>query len=344
MKILLIGLCSLLISCAQINSKHQELFIASESTTSNIQPLIRAFEEDNNVRVTLVAKEKTDLLDFLPVSNADLVMSSVSEELELAKQAGLLAAMEPYTITSNVYPRFRDPENYWTGYAYRLRSIFYNLKIPESAIPRNYMDIANPDWKGKVCTRNLDQKYSYALVAWMIEKYGLEYANSWTSGLHSNMAVDPIGRDKDQAIRIIEQKCDISMANSYYYAELFQDEKTRKLAVNHLGIMLPEQTISGSFPLINGIAILKNTKNKELANKFVQHLLSYLPQRWLTDKPSFYPVRSDVPIDGLVQSFGSAAGVKSLPIVDQTPIAKIAPHFDQAKEIIHKAGFVSNNR
>lgn len=339
-RILSVGLCFFISACSQISIKPRELLIASESKTSNIQPLITAFEEANNVKVTLISKEKANLLELISTSDADLVITSVSEELELAKTQNLLAPMDVSDTLIKISKRFRDPDNYWTGFAYRLRSIFYDLKIAKPEIPRDYSVLVEPEWKGRICTRNLDQKYNYAMVSWLIESKGLEYASSWVSGLYQNMATEPTGRDKDQALKILEGKCEVAIANSYYFSELLWDDNTRKTAVNHLGIMLPNQKAEGAFPLVNGIAILMNSKNKELANQFIGYLLNYLSQKWLTDQPSFYPVRADVPVDAIVKYFGHAADVGNSPKIDQTPIFKIAPHFDQAKELIHKAGFV----
>ena len=73
------------------------LVIASEYTGKNIQRVIDAFESSRDVKIEFVTEGKENLLNFIPRAPADMVMTSVGEELDIAKGAGWLQPMSANT-------------------------------------------------------------------------------------------------------------------------------------------------------------------------------------------------------------------------------------------------------
>ena len=334
-----IALLSLL-GAMSVQAQQTELVIAGEGSGSNLAPLVKDFAQKHQVKVRFITQGKEELLNFLEKAPADVVVTSVSDELEIAKTRGLLQKTTAPVDYTKMNVRFYDPDHFWTGYSYRVRSLYYNAKKLKPEEVPTYEELADPKWKGRLCTRNMDQKYNYAFVGWFIAKNGPEKALEWVKGIHENAIQPDKGGDRDQAAKILTDQCDLAIANSYYFSDLLINPKTRAAAADRLGIMIPSQTNGGAFALVNGVAILKQAKQVELANQFVAHLESYMSQRWLADKITVYPVRRDIEPTGLLETYGEAANVNVFPVIEPTPISKSAAQYEQAKSIINKAGYV----
>ena len=318
------------------------LIIAGEGGGTNLAPLIKDFELKTGAKVKIVSQGKEELLDFLGSSGADLVVTSVSDELEVAKKRGLLQKLQSNVAEGIplLHPRLADPDGYWIGYSFRVRSIYFNSKkLTPGEVP-TYEELADPKWKGRLCTRNFDQKYNYSFVSWFMAKHGHEKTAEWLKGIRANAVQPDKGGDRDQAAKILRGECDLAVANSYYFSDLLINPKTRGAAADRLGIMIPNQRAGGAFALVNGAAILKGSRNAGLANKFIEHLESWMSQRWLADKVTVYPVRSDVSPSGLLATYGEAANLFEWPMLDPTTIARAAEFREAAEEAIHKAGYV----
>lgn len=76
--------------------------------------------------------------------------------------------------------------------------IFISRKRVESGVIKNYEDLADARWKGKVCLRPLDHMYNVGLLASMISHRGTAYAKNWFKDMVSNLATTPSGGDRDQ--------------------------------------------------------------------------------------------------------------------------------------------------
>lgn len=335
MKKLAIAFIVMAMSATSAFSK--EVVVAAEGSGGPFAEMVKGFTESTGIAVKFVKPENQSLSDFIPQSKADVVLTSVGEDLEVAKRAGQLQKMTAKIDTKLISPRFRDTDGYWTGYAYRVRSVFFNPnKVDVDAVP-SYEQLADPKWFGKLCTRSMDHKYNHAFVAWYLLHHGEQETKKWLDGIYSN-AIKPIqGYDKIQAQNVAEGKCELAVANSYYLFEVLELPKYRASAANNLAIKLPDQK-TGAFALVNSVAVLKRAKNVKEANQFIEYLESYQSQRWFADALTMYPVRSDVKYIGFLKEYGDTAGVE-VPNIEQTSISKITDKLEKAKQLIKEAGF-----
>lgn len=315
----------------------KEVVVAAEFNGGPFAEMVKGFTAETGIAVKFVKPDNQSLSDFIPQSKADVVLTSVGEDLEEAKRAGQLKKMTAKIDTSLISPRFRDPDGYWIGYAYRVRSVFFNPnRVNVNDVP-SYEQLSDAKWLGKLCTRSMDHKYNHAFVAWYLIHHGEEETRMWLEGIYSN-SIKPIeGYDKIQAQKLAEGKCDIAVANSYYLYEVLEMPKYRIAAANNLAIKLPNQK-TGAFPLVNSVAILKQAQNTKEANQFIEYLESYQSQRWFADALTMYPVRNDVKYIGFLKEYGESAGVE-VPNIEQTSIARITDKIEKAKQLIKEAGF-----
>jgi iron(III) transport system substrate-binding protein len=79
-----------------------------------------------------------------------------------------------------------------------------------------YEELADPQWKGRVCIRAGQHPYNTAMIAAFLAKHGEAKTETWLRGIKANLARKATGGDRDVARDIIGGICDIGIANSYY--------------------------------------------------------------------------------------------------------------------------------
>ncbi len=73
---------------------------------------------------------------------------------------------------------FKDKEGYWTSYTFNTHVIAYNTKmISPAEAPRNYQDLLDPKWKGKLGVDSSDFSWYAAQLEIMGEEKGRDYFN-----------------------------------------------------------------------------------------------------------------------------------------------------------------------
>ena len=81
------------------------------------------------------------------------------------------------------------------AHAPRPRRLASKERVPATAI--TYEDLADPKWKGKICSRSGQHTYNVALVAAMIANHGEAKAEEWLKGVKANLARKPSGGDRE---------------------------------------------------------------------------------------------------------------------------------------------------
>ena len=75
----------------------------------------------------------------------------------------------------------------WFGLTTRGRVVYAsNDRVAQNEI--TYEELADPKWKGKICTRDGQHPYNIALFASMVSHLGKEKAEDWLTGLKNNLA------------------------------------------------------------------------------------------------------------------------------------------------------------
>lgn len=289
-----------------------ELNIYIDSDGSRFFPVVKTFEEQTGIKVNFIKIDDGSFVSRIQSKpgEADLVMSAVANAISEAKSRGLLQKFNTPYIDANVPVEFRDIDDNWFGFQYRIRAMFYNPEKVDVADMPTYEGLSDPKWKGRICVRSGSHPYNINLVAWMIERHGTEYTREWLQGLKNNLAMKPNGNDRTQVKYISEGKCDISLTNSYYYGIMMSNPIERKWALK-ANVFFPNQETSGSFFLVNTIGLLAKANNVENANKFAEFLLTPIVQQWMSNSIYTYSVRTDVPLSRMNETLGSEQGIEN---------------------------------
>jgi iron(III) transport system substrate-binding protein len=149
-------------------------------------------------------------------SPADVLITVDAGRIWRAGGRAAPAGREP-VLERRIPAHLQDPENEWFAFSQRARIIFYD-KDRVAEPPLTYADLADPRYKGMICTRSSSNIYMLSLMAAQIEHMGEDAAKAWAEGLWENRAREPQGGDTDQLRAIVSGECAIAVANTYYFA------------------------------------------------------------------------------------------------------------------------------
>ena len=299
-----------------------------------IQPLFEAFTKDTGVKVSVVSASsglEQRIATEGTNSPADVLLTVDIGRLEDAVRAGITQPIKSATLEQQVAPQYRDPEGHWYGVSMRARVIYASKeRVQERTI--TYEELADPKWKGKICVRSGQHIYNNALFAAYIAHHGLAAAEKWLSGLKANLAQKPSGGDREVARDIAAGKCDIGLANTYYWALMNDKEADKKPWATATTVILPTFKDGGTHVNLSGVVLAKHAPNKANALKLIEWLAGEKAQHMYADMNYEYPVRPGIAINPTIAGYGQLNA-------DPIAIAKVAENKKAAANLVDKVGF-----
>jgi len=234
-------------------------------------------------------------------SPADVLITVDAGRLWRAEQMGLFQPVKSASLESRIPANLREPSGLWYGFSTRARVIAYNKATVKAGEIRNYEDLADAKWKGRVCMRSSTNIYNLSLLGAIIDHLGEAKAEAWAKGVRTNLAMEPKGGDTDQLKAVAAGQCDVTISNQYYYARLLRSSKPDEREVGEkIGIVFPNQASWGTHVNISGAGVLKNAPHRDAAIKFLEYLASDEAQRYFADGNNEWPVVKGVKVDNPV--------------------------------------------
>jgi len=301
-----------------------------------IKPMFDAFTRETGIHVNMVYAKK-GLVERLKQegvnSPADLIFTVDIGRLTDAVDAGVTQPADSAALKAHIPPQYRDPDDQWLGLTARARIIVASKDRVEPGEITTYEDLADPRWKGRVCTRSAKNAYMVALTAAMIAHHGEAKAEEWLRGVKANLARKPQGNDRAQVKAIMEGVCDVAVINHYYMGKMMTNKDQAAWAAS-VNMVFPNQQSYGTHMNVSGMALTKSAPNRENAIKLMVFLSDDLAQAMYAEQNYEYPVKQGVPWSGLLQSFGSYKA-------DDLALAEIARHRKTASKLADKVGYDS---
>ncbi len=331
------GLAALLASAAAPAFADGEINIYSYRQPDLIKPLLDAFTKDTGIKTNVLFLDK-GLVERLQAeganSPADVILTVDISRLTEAKEAGVTQpVVGDAVIEKDIPAAYRDPEGNWFGLTTRGRVVYASKeRVAQNDI--TYEELADPKWKGKICTRDGQHSYNIGLISSMIAHHGEAETEKWLTGLKENLARKPDGGDRDQAKAIFAGECDIALGNSYYVGLMMTNDKEpeQKDWAGAIKVLFPNTKDRGTHVNVSGMALAKNAPNKENALKFMEFLASGEAQKIYAEQVFEYPVMPGAEPSAIVKSFGE---IKP----DSLPLAEIAANRKKASELVDKVGY-----
>ena len=299
-----------------------------------IKPILEEFEKETGIKSKVIFAKK-GLVQRIKregkLSPADVVLTSNFSKLLELKDKDL---SQPYDagslVEKNIPSQFRDQDRHWLALTQRVRNI-YSSKTRMGPLDIRYEDLANAEYKGKICTRSGKHPYNLGLIASMIAHSGEAATETWLKGVKDNLARKPQGNDRGQVKAIKEGLCDLSLGNSYYYGKMLMDKK-QKVWADAVTLNFPNQSDRGVHINVSGAVIAKFAPHKAAALKLLDFLSSDKAQAMYAELNMEYPVKVGVSPSKLVQTWGTFKA-------DPLALNKIAAQRANALRLVDKVKF-----
>ena len=312
----------------------EEVNIYSHRQPELIQPLIDAFTAETGITVNVAFIDK-GMVERLQAegdrSPADLVLTVDIARLTQVIEAGVTQPVQSEVLEANIPAAFRDAADHWFGLTTRARIVYASKERVADGEVTTYEDLADPKWKGRICTRSGTNDYNIALMSAVIAHKGPEAAKAWAEGLKANLARKPEGGDRDQVKAIWAGECDISLGNTYYMGQMVNDPEQKAWA-DSVRIVFPTFEGGGTHMNVSGVALTKAAPNKEAALKLMEWLTSDEAQKIYAETNHEFPVKPGVATSDLVAGWGSFTP-------DALPLTEVAANRATALRIMEEINF-----
>ena len=270
-------------SIALYNGQHSELTRA----------LVDAFEKESGIEVHMRTNDSIVLADQILQegggSPADVYLAENTPELMTLQQHGTLAKLHSSTL-GQVTAQNESPTGEWIGMALRVSSLVYDpARVAAPELPASILDLAKPEWKGKVAIAPTDSDFP-PLVGAVIAAHGTKVAAAWLAGLKRNAVTY---QDEEAVVAAVNRGDAASgLINQYYWYRL-QLELGAKAMHSKLHYF-PNHDV-GSVTNLSGAAVIASSRHPEAAEQFVRFLVSEAGQKIIAQSDDFeYPVRPGV--------------------------------------------------
>ncbi len=304
-----------------------------------IQPILDAFTEETGI-TTNVAYIDKGLVERLQAegarSPADIILTVDISRLAAAKDAGVTQAVDDDALKAAVPANLRDDEGHWYGLTTRARIVYASKERVAEGEVTTYEDLADPKWKGRICTRPGTHDYNLGLIGAMIAHNGVKATEEWLQGVKANLAQKPEGNDRAQVKAIWAGQCDISLGNTYYMGAMLDDPEQVEWA-NSVRIEFPTfENGGGTHVNLSGVAMTASSPNHDAALKFMEFLVSPEAQAIYAAEVDEYPAHPDAMTSERVASWGEFTP-------DDLELTEIAAHRAEALQLVERVDFDAGN-
>jgi iron(III) transport system substrate-binding protein len=293
------GLIAAALSLAPAMAQDNVLNVYSSRHYQTDEALYGNFTKQTGIKINRIEASDDAIIERIrnegARSPADVLITVDAGRLWRAQELGLFQPVKSATLESRIPASFRDPGGQWFGFSLRARVIAYDkTRVKPAEIP-TYEALADPKWKGKICTRSSAHVFNLSLMGAMIDHLGEAQAEAWARGVKGNLARDPKGGDTDQLKAVAAGECELAVVNTYYWARLARSAKPdEKALVEKVGIVFPNQSTWGTHVNVSGAGVLKNAPHRDAAVKFLEYLASDEAQRYFADGNNEWPAVASV--------------------------------------------------
>ena len=300
------------------------------------EALYATFTRQTGIKINRIEAKEDELLERIrnegPNSPADVLLTVDAARLAKADDLGLFAPVKSKLLEERIPANLRSPD--WFAFSTRARVIVINKETVKAEDAQTYEDLANPIFKGKVCSRSGSHPYNISLMAALIAHLGEVKAEEWARGVVANFARTPRGGDTDQIKSVAAGECGVAVSNTYYLARLLRSDKPEdRRVMERVSIIWPDQKSFGTHINISGGGMLKTAPNKESAVKFLEYLASDDAQRYFADGNNEWPAVPSVKVmNPALESMGKFKA-------DSLPVATLAKNAVAAQQIYDRAGW-----
>ena len=275
-----------------------KLTIYSPHDSDPLNAGVKMFEDKYpNVQVDVVADGTGNLLNRIAAESAspmaDVLWGGGADSLAAYKEY-----FQPYKpscidlLDSSLY----DPEYLWIGESPLPMVFLVNTDlVAEADFPQTWKDLADPKWEGKIAFADPASSGSaFTQLCTILMNYGKaedDYAEGWTlvQSMIKNLVIQSGSSGAHKNVDSGEYPIGITLEKAAVQYDTSD--------AGHLKMVYPTD---GTSAVPDGVAIVKDCPNQELAELFVEFVLSAECQTAQNKDFGRRPIRSDVTPEGLM--------------------------------------------
>ncbi|MEJ5228594.1 MAG: thiamine ABC transporter substrate-binding protein [Pseudothermotoga sp.] len=271
-----------------VSSFSQELVVYTYSSFASgiAQKVIPIFEKQYNVKVKLLSfGDAGNVLARMILEKdqpkADVVVGLDQPLLRKAISEELLMQFVPESISKVKDRSLLDPQGYGTPYDFGAIALVYNTEKITNP-PKSFRDLLDKRFARKLVVQDpRTSSTGLSFLLWTIAVFGEDgFLDYWKSLRTSILTITP---GWDEAFSMLETgEADIMVSYATDGAYSYHEYGSLK----YLPVVMEE----GAFVQIEYAAIVKGTKNVEMAKKFLEFLLSESFQSEVPLNQWMYPV------------------------------------------------------
>jgi iron(III) transport system substrate-binding protein len=256
--------------------------------------LVKAFEKQTGVTVKVRNDDEDVLAQQIEQegsrSPADVFFTENTPPLARLDEKGLLAPIGSQALTA-VPSKYSADDKDWVGVSARVSVLVYNTdKLKPSQLPKSVMDLADPQWKGKLDIAPSETDFA-PIVTSIAQDKGDAAAVTWLKALKANAGSHQDPDNETLVANVNKGTTEIGVINHYYWYRL-------KAEVGQSGIHSALATFApgddGYLLDVSGAGVLKSSQHQAAAEAFVAFLVSAQGQAVLSQSDSWeYPIGSD---------------------------------------------------
>jgi iron(III) transport system substrate-binding protein len=218
-------------------------------------------------------------------SPADVFATENSPAMTLVGGKGLFSPVEEATL-AQVPAQFAPADKSWVGFAGRSTVFAYNTaQLKPADLPASLMDLAKPQWKGKVGISPAGADFQ-AIVSGVLVLKGEAATASWLKGLKANTKVYQGNSAVMKAVNAGEIQSGVIYHYYWYKDQAESGANSKNITLKYFGNQDP-----GAFLSLSGAGVLKSSKHQAEAQQFVKYLNSPAGQKVLADSAALeYPI------------------------------------------------------
>jgi len=259
-----------------------------EQTT---QSLVTAFEEKAGIKVNVRYNDEDSFTDEIIAEEshprADVFYTENSPPLEYLQERGLLAPVDSSTL-GQTPAKYNSPHGDWVGISARVSVLIYNPSlISRSQLPTTVLQLANPEYRGKLAFAAGETDFQ-PIVTSVVHTYGKAETIKWLDGIRSNSASHVYPDNETIADEVNRGAVAFGLVNQYYWYRMRAELGVSNI---HSEITYFAPRDPGYVLDVSGAAILKSSKNRAAAQRFVAFMVSRQGQEIIAHSISYeYPL------------------------------------------------------
>ena len=279
-----------------------ELNVYTSRKEHLVKDIFAAYQKETGTKINYKTGKAGELIQNIMSegknSPADLFMTVDAGNLGYAASKNILDKTNSKFLSQNIPTHLRDSQNRWIALSLRARTIVVNTNKVSVSKALSYEDLGSKEWKGRLCLRTSKKVYNQSLVAMLIAEHGKDKAKKIVKGWIDN-TVEIFSNDTSALKAVASGRCDVTIVNTYYFGRL--QKKNPKIP---LKIVWPNQKSYGVHVNVSGAGIVKTSKHKKEAVKFLEWLASSKAQMSFAQINMEYPILKGIKNDPLVDSWG----------------------------------------